>query len=264
MGTLKTKVGVDELISFPKQVFFQIRFDSCTLVEALQLCDQAVASETPLTIGCVNAAKVVNMRRDSALRDAVLSSDLILADGAAVVWASQLLGRRLPQRVTGIDLFVGLLEQAAQHGRSIYLLGALPEVLERLVVEIENNYPGLTIAGHRHGYFTKFEEEAIADEIRRAQVDYLFLGIQSPNKEHFLARWGKQCGAKVCHGVGGSFDVLAGEVRRAPSSWQKLGLEWLYRLKQEPRRLWKRYLVTNTKFLLLLAREMVRRLVGRS
>jgi N-acetylglucosaminyldiphosphoundecaprenol N-acetyl-beta-D-mannosaminyltransferase len=112
------------------------------------------------------------------------------------------------------------------------------------------------VAGARHGYFSEGDEPAIARSIREADADYLFLGMTTPKKEQFIERWGDIIGVKVCHGVGGSLDVMAGKVKRAPEVWQTLGLEWLYRVAQEPRRLWKRYLVTNTLFLGLLIREL--------
>jgi N-acetylglucosaminyldiphosphoundecaprenol N-acetyl-beta-D-mannosaminyltransferase len=180
----------------------------------------------------------------------------MLADGMAVVWASRLLGRPLPERVSGIDLFTNLLEAAGERGESVYILGAKQDVLDRVIKIIHKRYPGVTVAGARHGYFSNEDEPAIAEAIRQAGADYLFLGMTTPKKEQFIGRWGATMGVKVCHGVGGSLDVMAGEVKRAPERWQKLGLEWLYRVCQEPRRLWKRYLVTNTLFLGLLVREL--------
>jgi N-acetylglucosaminyldiphosphoundecaprenol N-acetyl-beta-D-mannosaminyltransferase len=115
------------------------------------------------------------------------------------------------------------------------------------------------LVGHHHGYFTPQEEPALVAAIAGAQPDILLVGISSPKKERFLARWGDQLGVPVCHGVGGSFDVLAGKVRRAPLAWQRLGLEWLYRVKQEPRRLWRRYLVTNALFCAMVLFAFVRR-----
>ena len=116
-------------------------------------------------------------------------------------------------------------------------------------------YPSVQLVGHHDGYFDESEEEAIASQIRSLQPDILFIAITSPKKENFMARWFEHMRVPVVHGVGGSFDVVAGVVKRAPAAWQRLGLEWLYRVIQEPRRLWKRYLVTNTQFLVLLVRE---------
>jgi N-acetylglucosaminyldiphosphoundecaprenol N-acetyl-beta-D-mannosaminyltransferase len=206
----------------------------------------------------VNAAKIVNMRRDAELRRAVLASDLILADGASVVAASRLLRRPLPARVAGIDLMMAILQRGSARGYRVFMLGASAEVVEAARRNIHVMYPCVQVVGQHHGYFDDRDEPALADLIRASRADVLFVAMPSPRKERFLARWGPTLGVPVCHGVGGSFDVLAGRVKRAPRAWQRLGLEWLYRLKQEPRRLWKRYLVTNSAFMLLVVAEALR------
>jgi N-acetylglucosaminyldiphosphoundecaprenol N-acetyl-beta-D-mannosaminyltransferase len=228
-----------------------------TMDQALAGVDDAVRERTRLQIGVVNAAKIVNMRRDPVLREDVLSSDLILADGIAVVWAARLLGRPLPERVAGIDLMLGMLRNP--RGYRVFCLGATPEVLDRACARIAADFPQAVIAGRHHGYFAEGEEEAVAAEIAASRADVLFVAMTSPKKEKFMARWSASMGVPVCHGVGGSFDVLAGKARRAPELWQKLGLEWLYRVKEEPGRLWKRYLVTNTLFCGMLLAALFRR-----
>src|SRR5262249_13080928 len=157
------------------------------------------------------------------------------ADGMAIVWASHALRQPLPERVAGIDLFEELLKLGNQKRYSIYLLGATQRVMDRLVERISRQYPNLKIAGSRNGYFEDAEGEKIAMQVADAQPDMLFLGMTSPKKEIFLAKYEELMDVPVCHGVGGSFDVLAGQVRRAPATWQRLGLEWLYRVLQEPR-----------------------------
>jgi N-acetylglucosaminyldiphosphoundecaprenol N-acetyl-beta-D-mannosaminyltransferase len=241
-----------------RRVLFGIPFEVARLSDALRLCSERVESGVPLTIGVCNAAKIVKMRHDFLLSDSVLSSDVIYADGMSIVWASRLLRRPLPERVAGIDLFYHLTVQAAELGRSVYFLGATDEVLDSMLERLQAELPGLRVAGRRNGYFTPEDEDEVAREIAASGASYLFLGITSPKKEKFLARWGRQLGVSICHGVGGSFDIYAGKTQRAPESWQRLGLEWLYRVVQEPRRMWKRYLVTNTIFLGLLAREFFR------
>ena len=237
---------------------FGLPFDPLTLEEAVQRCRSAVAARERLLVGVANAAKVVAVRSDTVLRDALLDCDLLLADGQSVVWASRVLGHPLPERVAGIDLFESLLAVAAREGRSVYLLGARADVLQRLVDVITERHPTLRIAGSRDGYFSPEESDAVAAGIRDSGADMLFLGISSPIKEIFLARHCDDLGVSVLHGVGGSFDVLAGVTRRAPVAWQRVGLEWAYRLLQEPRRLWRRYLRTNSAFVVLVARERVR------
>ncbi|ODT82137.1 MAG: UDP-N-acetyl-D-mannosamine transferase [Pelagibacterium sp. SCN 64-44] len=226
--------------------------------QALERCRQAILTRKPVLIGVLNAAKIVNLRRDPGLRDALLDCNLLLADGQSVVWASRLLGKPLPERVAGIDLFEALLGLAHAQGRTIYLLGARPEVLAALERRISLRWPGLKIAGSHHGYFSDTEAAGIASDIAASHADMLFLGMASPKKEIFLGRFRNILEVPVLHGVGGSFDIMAGLTRRAPAAWQGLGLEWAYRLLQEPRRLWKRYLVTNSAFVVLTLREALR------
>jgi N-acetylglucosaminyldiphosphoundecaprenol N-acetyl-beta-D-mannosaminyltransferase len=236
---------------------FGIPIAAATMPEVLDLVHEAIVTRRHLRIGVVNAAKVVNMRRDALLRQDVLSSHLILADGISIVWAGRLLGQPLPERIAGIDLMFGLLERGKRHRYRIYCLGATDDVLERVVARIRAEYPGVEVAGARNGYFSSDEEATVAAEIAAARPDVLFVAMTSPKKEHFMGRWAETLRVPVCHGVGGSFDVMAGKVERAPLLWQRLGLEWLYRVKQEPRRLWRRYLTTNLLFMLMLARDLI-------
>lgn len=237
---------------------FGLGFDSITRDDAIATCDEAITVGKRMLIGVANAAKIVNMRRDARLRQSVMECDVLLADGMSVVWASRLLGKPLPERVTGIDLFEGLLALAHRKRYRVYLLGATDDVLTRVVSVVERTYPDALVVGARNGYFTESEAADVASEIAASGADMLFLGITSPKKEIFLATFGDQLQVPVLHGVGGSFDVLAGVTKRAPEAWQSAGMEWAYRLKQEPGRLWKRYLNTNTRFLGLLAVELLR------
>jgi len=242
---------------------FGVPVAAITMDTTLGLVEEAVATRRPLQIGVVNAAKLVNIQRDTELRADVLSSDLVLADGMAVVWASRLLGRGLPERVTGIDLMMGMLTRANAAGYRVYCLGATPEVLGGVLGRIKREYPGIAIAGSHHGYFKETEEGAVAAHIEAARPDILLIAMTSPRKERFLSRWSRQLAVPVCHGVGGSFDVFAGYVQRAPERWQRMGLEWLYRIKQEPRRLWKRYFTTNSAFVAMVAGALLRQQLAR-
>lgn len=203
----------------------------------------------------INAAKLVAIREDDQLRDEVLDCDLVTADGQSVVWASRLLGDALPERVAGIDLMQRLLELAEERGYRVFFLGATRQVLSRALAKIRSRHPGLRVAGSRDGYFRPSEEQAMREEIRTAAPDILFVAMSSPRKEHWVAA-ASELDVGFAMGVGGSLDVVAGEVRRAPRIVQRLGLEWLFRMAQEPRRLVRRYVTTNTRFLLLLIREV--------
>jgi N-acetylglucosaminyldiphosphoundecaprenol N-acetyl-beta-D-mannosaminyltransferase len=247
------------MADLPRCELFGLRLDPLTMGQAVARCTDAIEHREQLSIGVVNAAKIVSMRRDAQLRDAVARCGMVLADGQAVVWASGVLRAPLPERVAGVDLFMELLAESARRGYRVYFLGARPDVLARMLEEAGRRFPGLIVAGARDGYYQPGEEAQIAEEIRTSRADILFLGMSSPRKELFMGEWGPATKAHVLHGVGGSFDILAGQTRRAPMWLQTHGLEWLYRAWQEPIRLGRRYLKTNLAFLALVARERIRR-----
>jgi N-acetylglucosaminyldiphosphoundecaprenol N-acetyl-beta-D-mannosaminyltransferase len=197
------------------------------------------------------------MSKDPALRDVISTCAVINADGMSVVVASRLLRQPLPERVAGIDLLERLVARAAADGRSVYFLGARDEVLSELVRRFRARYPSLRIAGWRNGYWT--DDAEVVRAVRDANADLLFLAIPSPRKEFWLAEHLPALGVPFAMGVGGSFDVVAGKIKRAPAWVQRLGCEWVYRLVQEPRRMWKRYLVGNTTFMWLTLKELWRR-----
>ncbi|GAA1788755.1 WecB/TagA/CpsF family glycosyltransferase [Agromyces lapidis] len=238
-----------------RQPLFGLEFDPLTMDDVLARAREAISAHRRLLVGVVNAAKIVHMRADDELRDSLLEPDVLLADGQSVVWASRFLGHPLPERVAGCDLFERLLAVADADHRAVYFLGARAEVLDRMLEEVRARFPGVRIAGAHDGYFPDASAGDLAHEIAESGADMLFLGITSPKKEKFLAHFGDELDVPILHGVGGSFDVLAGVTRRAPDRWQRLGFEWLYRLLQEPRRLAGRYLSTNTAFIVLTVRE---------
>lgn len=210
----------------------------------------------------VNVAKVIHMQRDPELSASVKSCDLINIDGMGVVWGARFLGHEIPERVAGIDLFYGLLEMSAARGFPVYFLGAREEVVNETVAKLKQRYPDLPVAGWHHGYFWE-DEAAVVEEIRHSGARLLFVAITSPRKENFINRWRDALGVDFVMGVGGTFDVVAGKVKRAPVWVQRAGLEWLYRLLQEPGRMWRRYLYTNSAFAWLLLREKCRHWLGR-
>ncbi|MCL3817845.1 WecB/TagA/CpsF family glycosyltransferase [Aeromicrobium wangtongii] len=243
----------------PRRDLFGLRIDAMTLDEVVELADVAVRTRRRLLVGVVNAAKIVHLRSDPLLRSSLLECDVLLADGQSVVWASRLLGEPLPERVAGIDLFEQLLARADRDRRAVYLLGATPSVLDAVETAVDTRWPGARVVGSRDGYFDASQSGEVAASIAASGADMLFIAMPSPKKEIFLGTYGATLGVPVMHGVGGSFDVIGGLTRRAPARWQRWGLEWLYRVLQEPGRLWRRYLTTNTAFMVLLLRERVRR-----
>lgn len=210
--------------------------------------------EKEFTQHCVvNVAKLVHMQRDAELRASVEACDLINIDGMGIVFGARMLGHAVPERVAGVDLFSNLIECAALNSFSVFLLGARQETVEKVANRLANHYPSLNIAGYHHGYFWDNEKE-IVERIRISGAQMLFVAITSPKKESFINRWKQDLGVDFVMGVGGTFDVVAGITRRAPSWMQNCGAEWLFRVLQEPRRMWRRYLVTNSKYAAMIVK----------
>lgn len=232
--------------------------DRVDLAGALARCEQAIAERGYVQHMAINAAKLVAMQSDAELAAVIRGCELVTADGQAVVWASRVLGDPLPERVAGIDLMEALLARAALRGYRVYVLGARPDVLERALERLREHHPGLRLAGHRDGYFAVEHDAEVAAAIAAARPDILLVAISSPRKELFLGRHGPAMGVPFVMGVGGAIDVVAGLTRRAPRWLQRIGLEWLYRLLQEPRRLFRRYAVTNVRFVELVLRASLR------
>lgn len=221
----------------------------------LARCEELIASGGPAQHVAINAAKLVAMQNDEELRQIVADCALVSADGQAVVWASRLLGDPLPARVAGIDLMHELFGLSESKGYRIFILGAKQDVLDQAVANVRERYPDARIVGTHHGYFEDSEAAGVAERVRAAQPDILFVAMPSPRKEYWLGEYGKRIQVPFVMGVGGSIDVLAGQTRRAPKALQRLGLEWAYRLAQEPRRLFARYFVGNARFCLLVMRH---------
>lgn len=227
------------------------------MTETVAIAEHAIVSRKRLQHVVVNVAKLVNMQSDPALCEDVSSSDLINIDGMGVVWGARLCGHDVPERVSGVDIMENLLKLCAEKGYRPYFFGAKQDVLEKAIANIRRQYPALTIAGYRNGYFTPAEEEGIVQGIAATNADCLFIAISSPTKERLLAQYKDTINVPFLMGVGGSIDIKAGLTKRAPSWMQKLGLEWLYRLLQEPRRMFLRYWTTNTRYAALLLREII-------
>jgi N-acetylglucosaminyldiphosphoundecaprenol N-acetyl-beta-D-mannosaminyltransferase len=241
-----------------------LSFDTVTMETAvarcLELCRAPRASHMVIT---ANASHLCMMRRDPELALACRAGHLTVADGMSVVWALRASGQPAPERVAGVDLMAHLLAAAGEHRLRVYFLGARREVVTALVERSRAQHPSLEIAGFRDGYFGSDDHLGIIEEIRASGAHILFVGMPSPFKEIWCERHRQRLEVPVIMGVGGSFDVLAGFIKRAPHWAQLLGLEWLWRLLMEPRKLWKRYLTTNSEFIWLAGREIVARRLGR-
>jgi N-acetylglucosaminyldiphosphoundecaprenol N-acetyl-beta-D-mannosaminyltransferase len=211
--------------------------DCVTLAGALDHVDELVRGDRPATVVAVNPEKVMKARQDPWLLDQLRSAALLLPDGIGVVWAARLLGLARLTRVAGADFMLAICERAAERGYRLFLYGAAPEVSALAGAALTERFPGIQIVGRRHGYVTQAEMPALVDEINASRADILFVALGSPRQEFWMATHLPNLTVKLCQGVGGTFDVIAGTVRRAPASWQAVNLEWAYRLLSEPRRL---------------------------
>ena len=240
--------------------FMDAPFDAVNMEESVQrILDWTSHTRNSRTIITLNAGLLIGMKQNPALRKACLRGDLILADGKPVVLASHLLGNPISNRVAGVDLMINTLAAGSQQGLRVYFLGARQSVLDKLHEVVAKRFPGIEIVGSRNGYFSEAEHADIIADINASGAQILYIGMPSPFKETWGEKHRHELKVPVIFGVGGSFDVLAGEIKRAPVWLQELCLEWAWRLAMEPRKMWKRYLVTNTAFLIELTRLLVTR-----
>lgn len=232
---------------------FGIGVDALTMSESVQVVRDLIRTGTPHQHVVVNAAKVVALQNDARLREIINGCSLVNADGTSIVMAGRVLGRPIPERATGIDLFLELMGTAEEEGWSVFFLGATDEVVAATVAELALRHPRLRVAGSHHGYWE--DDDTLVAQIRATSPTILLLAIPSPRKEFWLSEHLEALGVPFVMGVGGSFDIVAGKTRRAPPIAQRLGLEWLFRLAQEPRRMMWRYVRGNSIFILLTIRE---------
>ena len=241
------------MLNLPEVAFMNVKLHPLTMEQVITHICGALRAGHVVNAVSLNVAKLVALRRDPDLRADVASGSLVLADGMGIVWGARLSGLNIPERVAGVDLMNCMMEKCVEEGWQPYFLGARPAVLERAVAAARKRYPGLKIAGWQHGYYDCAEVQGVVSAIRESGATCLFVGMPTPKKEQFLARHAADLGVPFRMGVGGALDILAGVTSRAPTVWQTAGFEWLYRLIQEPRRMWWRYLETNTRYLGLLA-----------
>ncbi|HRS54481.1 MAG TPA: WecB/TagA/CpsF family glycosyltransferase [Bacteroidales bacterium] len=237
---------------------FNIKFSNLTLKETIEIIDSNIRNNIKTIYMDINTDKIVYAYENNYMFDIINSCDIVNPDGMAVFWASKFLGKPLKERIAGVDLFVELIKVSAEKGYRIYFLGAKQEVLEKMIKNIKEKFNNEIIAGYRNGYFEENEEERIVEMINDSGAEILFIGITSPKKELFIERNRDKLNVNFIMGVGGSFDVLAGHIKRAPIWVQKIGMKWLYRVYQEPRRLWKRYAVSNIKFIKIFLLELLK------
>lgn len=212
-----------------------VRFDDLTQQEAAQQGRQLLEEDKFHYVVTPNPEFLLAAEKDPEFRRVLNAADLVLPDGIGVVYSAKILGTPLKERVPGIEFAEAMLSALNDMGGRLYLLGAKPGVAEEAGRRICARYPALVLCGTHDGYFK--DEQAILPEIAAAKPDLLFVCLGAPKQEKWMARWGRHTGAKLAIGLGGCLDVFAGNVQRAPERWQKLGLEWAYRLKKEPKRI---------------------------
>lgn len=212
-----------------------VGFDNLTLEDAARAGADLVESEGFHYAVTPNPEFLLSARKDPEFKQALLAADLVLADGVGVIYSAKILGRPLKGKVPGIDFAQRLLAWMAEHGKRLFLLGAKPGVAELAAANLKSSYPGLIVCGTHDGYFK--EDAPVVEAIRSSAADVVFVCLGAPKQEFWMVRNGPATGAHLMIGLGGSLDVFAGVVERAPKAFQKLGLEWLYRLMKEPKRI---------------------------
>ena len=239
-----------------KVKFLNILIDLISMSDTINLIEKAIVNNYQIHHTVVNAGKIVKMQSDKFLKESVNSADIINVDGQGVVWGMKLLGININERVAGIDLMERLVKKSHEKGYKCFFLGAKDDVLLKLINGYKEKYSDQIIGGYRNGYFDDKEELSVVQQINNSKSNILFVGITSPKKEVFLNKYKLELSnVNFILGVGGSFDVISGKVKRAPIWMQKNGLEWFFRFIQEPKRMWKRYFFGNIKFIWLVLKE---------
>lgn len=212
-----------------------VQFDNVTMEQAVEQAAAMIAEGGAHYAVTPNAEFVQRAEKDEKFRTALNGADLVLPDGIGVVYAAKILGRPLQGRCPGCDFAAALCAWMAKDNKKLFLLGAKPGVAEQAAANLEKTYPGLQICGTHDGYFK--EDAPVVEAVRSAGADVVFVCLGAPKQEYWMIEHGAATGASFLIGLGGSLDVFAGTVKRAPEAWQKLGLEWLYRLLKQPSRI---------------------------
>ena len=233
-----------------------IGFDNITIDEAVAIGEKLLKTEGASYIVTPNPEIVWMCRDDAKLKETIERADLVLPDGIGIVYGARILGRPLKEKIPGIDFISGLFQRMAERGKTVFLLGAKPGIAQRAGAELMAKYPGLTVCGVHDGYFK--EDGPVIEEINQAAPDLLLVCLGAPKQEYWMAENRDKLQVKLMAGLGGSLDVFAGEVKRAPVFFQKLGLEWFHRLLKEPWRI-KRM----TKLPMFLCAVMGQRIKGK-
>ena len=212
-----------------------VAFDNVTLEQAAELGGKMLQEDRFHYVVTPNPEFILAAEKDESFRAVINAADLVIPDGIGVIYSAKILGTPLSERVPGIEFSAKMLEKLNEMGGRLFLLGAKPGVAEKASQNICAQYPNIVLCGTQDGYFK--DEEDVILKVAAARPDLMFVCLGAPKQEKWMARWGQHTGAKMAIGLGGCLDVYAGNVERAPESWQKLGMEWAYRLKKEPKRI---------------------------
>lgn len=227
----------------PKVRILDIPFSIMGLDETVRYCESLMRSQVPHHVITANPEIVMMAQENQRLRNIIEAADLVTCDGTGIVWASQFFSDfPAKERVTGFDLTLRLLTLCEKEGFSVYFLGTTPAIIDAAVAKIRQEWPALTIKGYHHGYFRGDDENNVLADIRDKKPNILFVALGAPKQEYWISDHLPTLPVNMAMGVGGTFDVLSGTMKRAPVVWQRLRLEWLYRLVQQPSR-WRRMLV---------------------
>ncbi len=241
----------------PKRInILDIPVDCVTMSTALDYVEEIILkTNKPSSILAINPEKIIKVKQEPLLLKSIKHAQLLIPDGIGVVWAARLLGLGKMKRVPGAELMPAICERAAEKGYKLFLFGGKAEVNTRAVAVLRKQYPGIKIVGHYHGYVSKQEMPNLIEKINTSEAEVLFIALGSPTQELWMEQYfSKLKNIKVCQGVGGTFDVIAGTVRRAPLIFRKLSLEWLYRLISQPRRFFRQVALPKFVYQILLCR----------
>jgi len=231
-----------------------VRIDSISLEEVVNNVEKIISNNRKDYIVTPNAAHIVLLQKDNELKEVYENACLVLPDGMSIIWAAKILGTSLKRRITGIDLLFSLSRLAIQNNYSVFFLGAKEEIVRKVNEKLKQKFSYLKIAGFHNGYIEDNME--VIKKINKSRTDILFIGMGFPKQEKWIYENMKLLSIKVAVCIGGVFDIIAGKAKRAPKWMQKYGLEWFFRFIQEPRRLWKRYLIGNTIFIWMVLKKL--------
>lgn len=237
-----------------KLYIFGVPIHRVTMNEAVEILKGYLKEDRIHIVATPNAEIIMMAQKDEEYKKILNETNLNVPDGSGVVFASKVFNKPLKERVAGFDLMMEFVKWASHKDVSVYLLGAKPEVVEKAQSNLKNLYPSLKIVGFHHGYFNEKEEENIIEDINKRAAQVLFVALGAPKQEKWIYKNKEKLKVKIAMGVGGSFDVIAGKAKRAPEIYRKLGLEWLYRLIQEPWRYKRMSALPKFAFKVLLAR----------